>query len=542
MTGPRTEADTIGDLLLRAAERAPAAAAVVFPKQRATYAELVQGSMRMARGLHAVGVRPGEHVGILMPNCLAMVEALFGVALLGAVSCPINARYRSAELRHVIEDADLAVLLTSDTVEEHVDYVPLLYEALAGLADCDPEHVRVEAAPKLRTVVVFGRRRATGMMGQERFGAHADSVPDSVVESSSTSVRGRDPAVVLYTSGTTANPRGCVITHEAIVRGSRATGLREQIGSGDVVWDPLPLFHTSGLQPLLYTLDAGARFLCMTHFEPGAAIAQIRANGVTLLKSTFPPVTMALVNHADFPALDVSRIRVVQIVAPPDTLRLVQAAFPNAAIQGAYGLCEAGGYVAVNEPEETLESRLRTVGRPFPGIEIRAVDEDGGDAAPGEPGELLVRGYTVFEGYYRDSAQTAKALDHDGWLHTGDRGTVDAAGRVTFLGRIKEMIRVGGENVAPAEIEGFLSTHPAVHLVQAVGIPDERLDEVPAVFVELKPGAAVTGQELIDHCRGKIASFKVPRYVSFVEEWPMSATKIQRFRLRDQLLAELGLG
>ena len=160
---------------------------------------------------------------------------------------------------------------------------------------------------------------------------------------------------------------------------------------------------------------------------------------------------------------------------------------------------------------------------------------------PGEPGELLVRGFTLFEGYHRAPGETADVLDADGWLHTGDRGAVDADGRVGFLGRIKEMIRVGGENVAPAEIEGFLSTHPAVHLVQAVGIPDERLDEVPAAFVELKPGAVASEQELIDHCRGQIASFKVPRYVRFVDEWPMSATKIQRFRLRDRLLAELGL-
>lgn len=541
MTGPWIEATTIGDLLLRAAERSPHTDAVVFPEQRATYAELVEGAWRVARGLHGVGVRPGEHVGILMPNCMAMVEALFGVALLGAVICPINARYRSAELRHVIENADLAVLLTSDIVEEHVDYVPLLHGALPGLADCDPGHVRIEAAPKLHNVVLLGRREAAGMMGREQFGALADSVPKAVVEPLRAAVRVRDPALILYTSGTTANPKGCVLTHEAIVRGSRATGLREQIGSDDVVWDPLPLFHTSGLQPLLYTLDVGARFLCMTHFEPGAALAQIKANDVTLLKSTFPPVTMALVNHEEFSALDISRIRVVQIVAPPDTLRLVQAAFPRAAIQGAYGLCEAGGYIAVNEPEEQLESRLHTEGRPFPGIEIRAVDLDGVDMPPGEPGELLVRGYTLFEQYYRDPVNTAEVLDRDGWLHTGDRGAVDADGRVTFLGRIKEMIRVGGENVSPAEIEGFLSTHPAVHLVQAVGIPDERLEEVPAAFVELKPGAVATEQELIDHCRGQIASFKVPRYIRFVEQWPMSATKIQRFRLRDRLLAELGL-
>jgi len=535
------EATTIGDLLLRAAERGRDRDAVVFPGVRRTYAELAEGSWRVARGLHALGVGRGEHVGILMPNCVEFVEALFGTALLGAVVCPVNARYRSAELAYVVENADHAVLLTSDIVEEHIDYVALLHDALPGLAGSAPQRLELAGAPRLRNVVMLGRREGPGMLGRDAFEALADSVPQAEVEPLRANVRVRDPGLILYTSGTTANPKGCVLTHEAIVRGSRAVAARERVTADDVCWDPLPLFHTSGLQPLLYVLDAGGRFVCMTHFEPGAGLDQIREEGATLVKSTFPPVTMALVNHPEFGSLDTSQIRLVQIVAPPDTLRLVQAAFPAAAVQGAYGLCEAGGYVAVNELDEELDLRLASEGPPFPGIEIRVVDPGGGDVGPGEPGELLVRGFTLFERYHRDPGTTREALDADGWLHTGDRGSLDEAGRITFLGRIKEMIRVGGENVGPAEIEGYLSTHPAVHLVQAVGIPDERLDEVAAVFVELKPGTRATEQELIEFCRGKIASFKVPRHVRFVEEWPMSATKIQRFRLREQLMRELRL-
>jgi acyl-CoA synthetase (AMP-forming)/AMP-acid ligase II len=532
------EVTTIGDLLLRAAERWPDRQAVVFPETSRTYAELAEGARRVARGLHALGVRRGEHVGLLMPNCIELVEAIFGVALLGAVLCPLNARYRSAELGYVVENADHVVLLTSDVVVEHVDYVPLLHEALPGLAETG----RSDAAPKLRHVVLLGEREAPGFLTGAEFARLADTVAPEELEPLRARVRVRDPGVILTTSGTTANPKGCVLTHEAIVRGSRAVAERERVTEDDVCWDPLPLFHTSGLQPLLYVLDRGGRFVCMTHFEPGAALAQIRAQGATLVKSTFPPVTMALVNHPDFASLDVSRIRLVQLVAPPDTLRIVQRAFPHAAIQGAYGLCEGGGYVAVNELDETDETRLQTEGPPFPGIEVRVVDPDtGADVPPGTPGELLLRGFTLFEGYYGDPQRTREVLDEDGWLHTGDRGSVDADGRIRFLGRLKEMIRVGGENVGPAEIEGFLSTHPAVHLVQAVGVPDPRLDEVPAVFVELKPGATATEAELIEYCRGKIASFKVPRYVRFVTEWPMSATKIQRFRLREQLLRELGL-
>ena len=234
-----------------------------------------------------------------------------------------------------------------------------------------------------------------------------------------------------------------------------------------------------------------------------------------------------------------STVRVVQIVAPAETLRIIAAAFPNAGIQGAFGICEGGGYLAVNELDEDLETRLRSVGPPFDGIEIRVVDPDGAEVATGEAGELLVRGFTVLRRYHRDPERTAEVLDADGWLHTGDRGSVDERGRISYLGRIKEMIRVGGENVAPAEIEGYLSTHPAIHLVQAVGVPDERLDEVVAAFVELLPGHDSREDELQAYCRGAIASFKVPRHIRFVTEWPMSATKIQRFALRDRLLAEL---
>jgi acyl-CoA synthetase (AMP-forming)/AMP-acid ligase II len=283
------------------------------------------------------------------------------------------------------------------------------------------------------------------------------------------------------------------------------------------------------------------RFISMTHFDAAHGIRQVRDERVTLLISTFPPITMALIAHPDFAHLDVSSIRLVQIVAPAETLRAVAAAFPQGGIQGAFGMCEGGGYLAVNELDEDLETRVRTVGPPFEGVEIRAVDADGHDMPPREPGELLVRGFTVLKRYHGDPERTAEVLDADGWLHTGDRGTIDEEGRVSFLGRIKEIIRVGGENVAPAEIEGYISTHPAVHLAQAVGVPDEHLDEVPAVFVELVPDGEATEQELIDFCRGRIASFKVPRYVRLVSEWPMSATKIQRFVLRERLLEELGL-
>ena len=460
---------TIGQLLVEAAERWPDRIAVSFPDGARTYAELADAARRTARGLHALGVRPGEHVGVLMPNGPELVDAIFGVALAGGVLCPLNARYRATELAHVVARAEHVVLLTSDAIVDHVDYVPILHEALPGLAETGRSSTGARA-PRRRAA-----RRAAGARDAERRGARrarGEPSPTTTSRARPAMWTADDPGLVLTTSGTTAHPKGCVLTHDAIVRGSRAVAERERVTGDDVCWDPLPLFHTSGLQPLLYVLDRGGRFLCMTHFTADAGLEQIRAEAPTMIKSTFPPVTLALVDHPAFGSIDTSRIRLVQLVAPPDTLRRVQRAFPHAAVQGAYGLSEAGGYVAVNDLDEGDETRLTTEGRPFPGIEIRAVDPDSGETcAPGEPGELLVRGFTLFRGYHGDPERTAEVLDADGWLHTGDRGTVDAEGRVAFLGRIKEMIRVGGENVGPAEIEGLVSTHPAVHLVQAVGVP-----------------------------------------------------------------------
>jgi acyl-CoA synthetase (AMP-forming)/AMP-acid ligase II len=290
----------------------------------------------------------------------------------------------------------------------------------------------------------------------------------------------------------------------------------------------------------MFVLQAGATLLSMTHFDPGAALAQIAAERPTLIYPCFPAIASALFNHPDFGAVDMAQVRVMINVAPVDTLRGLQAQLPHVAQIGSYGLTEGGGVVSFNDWQESEEDRLNTVGPPLRGMEVRIVDPESGSVLqPDQPGEMQVRGIGVFGGYYKDQEKTAATLDAEGWLHTGDLCSVDENGRIRYLGRYKEMLKVGGENVAPAEIESFLSTHPAVKLCMAVGVPDSRLTEVAAAFVELKEGTTATEEELIAFCKGKIASYKVPRYVRFVTEWPMSATKVQRFRLRDDLMAEL---
>jgi acyl-CoA synthetase (AMP-forming)/AMP-acid ligase II len=536
----RSHPTTIAGLLLASAARRPAHEAVVFAEERFTWAELRHDAIRAARSLASLGVGRGDHVGLLMPNCPDFVVAFFGAQLLGAVVVPVNTRFRSRELGYVFENADLKVLLTSDIVDEHVDFAERVGESLPSLEGASPERLELEEAPRLRTIVLLGRREAAGMLTRGRFDELAGATSQDAVLDAAAASAADEIALMLYTSGTTADPKGCLITHDAAIHVWTTAADRLRITADDRMWDPLPLFHMSCLGPLLFTSALGGTLVTTTHFEPGAALDQIEREQATWLYSVFPPITMALVTHPSFASRDLSSVRGLLNVAPPDTMRLIQSGFaPAINVGGHFGMTEASGAITCNEWDATPDEQAETHGAPLPEIEVRAVDPETRAEQPrGVPGELLVRGRGLFRGYHRDPELTATALA-GGWLHSGDLGVIDEKGLVTYLARLKDMLKVGGENVAPAEIESHLSTHPAVKLVQVVGAPDEKLGEVVAAFVELAPGRDATAEELVDHCRGRIASFKVPRYVRFVDEWPMSATKIQKFQLRERIAAEL---
>lgn len=538
------QATTIGDILLRAAEHRPDREAIVFPHSRFTYREVAERAIQTARSLVAIDVGAGDHVGLLMPNSPEFVFGFFAAQLLGAVAVPINTRFRAHELSYVIAYADIEVLLTSDIVDEQVDFVERLSEAFPGLpASPDPARLALTDAPTLRCVVLLGDKAPPGLLGRAQFDALAPAVDEAEIERRRGSVRVRDIALILFTSGTTAYPKGALITHEAAFRVWVSAASRLGITADERIWDPLPMFHMGCLGPMIFAFNLGATLLSTLHFEPGAALEMIERERVTWVESVFPPIVMGLIRHPDFPQRDLSRVRGLLNVAPPDTLRMIQAAFPNAVqIGGPFGMTEAAGVITCNRWDATPDEQAETAGAPVLGTEVRVIDpETGEELGTGRPGELQIRGPGLFDGYYKDPENTASAMTTDGWLRSGDLGRINGNGLVTYLGRLKEMLKVGGENVAPAEIESYLSTHPAIKLVQVIGVPDERLDEVPAVFVELATGQELTAEEVIAHCEGAIAGFKVPRYVRFVTEWPMSATKIQKFRLREQLLAELGL-
>jgi acyl-CoA synthetase (AMP-forming)/AMP-acid ligase II len=536
---------TLGDLLLSAADAHADSPAIVFPDFRLTYAELRDRAMWRARSLIALGVERGEHVGILLPTCHEFPELFFAVALCGAVPVPVNARYQAHELAYVIDNGDLVTVITTDQIAEQVNFVERMTRGLPDIArNSDPSNLTVGNAPRLRALVLLGKSEAPGFMRQADFEALADTISEDDVHERRMRVCVRDPGLMLYTSGTTANPKGAVISHEAMVRNSIALGRqRYRLTAEDSFWSPLPMFHIAAILPIVASFDVGAAYLTMSYFDAGVALRMLEQERATVTYPCFITIMADLINHPDFEKTDLSHVRLMNsnfAVQPPGIAEAMQKAMPNTIQVGTFGMTETAGTVCTSELDAPLERRITRLGTPLPGMEVRIVDADTGEDMPtGERGEILVRGYSLFEYYYKDPVKTAEAKDDDGWYHTGDVGSLDEDGSIMFYGRTKDMLKVGGENVAAAEIESWLARHDAVKMAQVVGVPDSRLGEVAAAFIELKAGASVEPEELVAHCKGEIASFKVPRYIRFVTEWPMSTSKIQKYKLKEQLTAEL---
>ncbi len=545
LSSVRIQATTLGDLLMIAADQYPDTDAVVLPDKRITYAQLVDRAMARAKSLRALGVGPGDHVGLLLPTSMDFAESMFAIAMLGAVTVPINARYQPPELAYVTSNADLVAILTTDKYDDAVNFVERLHAALPGLKGADGAKLYLEEAPKLRNVVVYGSTKADGMLSAAEFGALAASVEDNEIHLRRLQTRLGSTALILYTSGTTANPKGCMISHEAMVRNSMALADRYELTADDSFWSPLPMFHIAAILPLAASASRGGTYITTPHFDAGEALRTLQERKVTCTYPCFWTIMGDLVKHPDFESTDLSSVRMMNAnfaVQPEVVGTTMEAAMPDTVYVGTFGMTETAGTVTTSCLDDSREDRFTRLGVPLAGMEIKVVGEDGNELPSGERGEALIRGYSTFDRYYKAPGKTAEALDAEGWFHSGDLCSIDEKGQVMFHGRLKDMLKVGGENVAAAEIEGCLQQHDAVKLAQVVGVPDARYQEIPAAFIELNDGRTAAEQELIDFCKGKIANFKVPRHVRFVTEWPQSATKIQKFKLKEQIIGELELG
>jgi fatty-acyl-CoA synthase len=533
-------ATTLGDLLDRAADEHADREALVFPAERVTYGELAARAGEMARGLVGLGVGHGDKVGILLPNCVASVAAMFAAAKIGAVPVPVNARFKALELGQVLAHSTMRLLITTSAQPGEPDFPALLREVFPTLAGQQPRVLRVPEAPDLRQIVLVDAAAVPGFLSVDDLSGAAVGTPPELVAERQERVRIRDTAIIMYTSGTTAAPKGAMISHEALTRvADGAAHVCFELTPADRVWCALPLFHIGGIAFAITCIHAGCTYCHVGFFQPEAALHHLVAEHCTVALAAFETIWLAVLNAAGFVTADLGALRLVMAVGVPERLRGMQERVPHAVQVSCFGQTEVSSFLSLSRLDDPLEKRLTTGGHPLPGMEVRVVDPEGRDLPPDTHGEICFRGANAFDGYFRDPAETRRSIDADGWCHTGDLGTMDAEGRVTFVSRIKDMLKVGGENVAAAEVESYLLRHPAVQIVAVVGAPDARYVEVPAAFIELKPGMPATEEEIIEFCRGRIAGYRVPRYVRFVDEWPMSGTKIKKYVLRERIASEL---
>ena len=527
---PFTEVATLGDLLLRSAEDQPQRNALILPGQSATFAELRDAAGRVAKALASLGVEPGQHVAILVPNCVEFAAALFGVSLIGAVAVPLNVRNRATELRYIIRNSDAVALITSDDPADPVDFIAILEESFAE-ASGQPATLR-------HCLLIRGKNRGA-FVGADHFLAYAATVTDDELDERRRRIRVRDPALIIYTSGTTANPKGCVLSHEAVTRGPvERSRYRLSAANHDVTWGAGPLYHIGSLAPFIGSIGVAGTYLTDTFFEPERALRMMETHGVTLAWPWFSAIVQGLIDHPTFDPSRLPHLRYLFMIAPPTLVDRVQDVLPRTEVLQACGMTETAGVFALCGPDEDRQSRSTTNGRPSPGIEVRIIDPDNGaDCADGIMGEIWVRGYNVMDRYWDSPEKTAETLTEDRWLKTGDLYTRLPSGSLIFGGRCKDMLKVGGENVAAIEVEAYLCTHPAVKIAEVVGRPDSRLDEVPVAFIELRQDLTADEAALIAHCKGRIANYKVPRAIHFMaaDDWPMSATKIDKRALRLRL-------
>jgi fatty-acyl-CoA synthase len=519
---------TVAGALDAAADGYGARGAVLFQDLGLTYAELRERADRLAAGLAALGLRKGEHVAVWLPNGLEWVVVELAIARLGLVLVPISTRYKRAEAEYILRQSDAVALVLADRFLR-IDFLALLDELAGGRF----RGSGVASCPSLRHVIVHGERVPPGSvslaeLGGERPLARADHPV----------VLPQDPFLILYTSGTTGFPKGATLSHRNVVYNTFHMAERMRLDERDRILLMPPLFHVFGcVNGVVAAISHASSVVVQELFEPGDALTLLERHACTAVYGTATMFQM-LLDHADLdrgrrPAL---RTGMIGSMPVPDTvMRGVVERLAAPEICNSYGQTEASVSL-LTEAGAGLDVLLRGVGPPVPGVELRVVDPGTDrDVAPGEDGEIRVRGPHLMLGYYKMSEKSAEAVDPDGWLRSGDLGRQVGPGLYRITGRIKDMYITGGLKVYPAEVENILYRHPAVVQVAIVGVPDERLGEVGHAFVQSRPGEQAGPEDMIDFVRARLAGYKAPRFVTFVDEYPTTANgKIQKFRLRDQ--------
>ena len=512
---------------------------------RWSYRELGERVHAFAAGLLALGLEPGDRVAIWAPNCAEWVIAQFATAKAGIILVNINPAYRLSELDYALNKVGCRALITA-TAFKSSDYVGMINALAPELAASAPGKLNAERLPKLEIVVQIGGPKAAGMFAFDHVLRMGGAAQRARLSELARSLQFDDPINIQFTSGTTGAPKGATLTHHNILNNGFFIGETMRYTDQDRVCIPVPLYHCFGM--------VIGNLACITHgsamvfpgegFDPLATLQTVAEERCTSLYGV-PTMFIAELEHPQFSSFDLSSLRTGVMAGAPcptEIMRRCVDLMHLSDITIAYGMTETSPVSTQTSVDDPLDRRVSSVGRVHPHLEVKIIDTDGRIVPRGTAGELCTRGYSVMRGYWDDPERTAQAIDAAKWMHTGDLATIDADGYCNIVGRIKDLVIRGGENVYPREIEEFLYRHPKIQDVQVFGVPDERYGEELCAWVKLRAGESLTVEEVKAFCQGQIAHYKIPRHVRFVEEFPMTVTgKMQKFLMREQMVAELGL-
>jgi fatty-acyl-CoA synthase len=537
---------TVGGVLDEAARRWPESDALVVPHQnvRWTWVELRAEARRFAAGLIGLGLNPGERIGIVAPNCAEWVVAQFGTAYAGLILVNINPAYRVTELEYALNKTECRAIITAQRFKSS-NYVDMLTELAPDLGTSDPGALQAARLPELRTVIVLDERAVAGCLNFSGVIESAGRTDLQSFESVESRLDFDDPINIQFTSGTTGTPKAATLTHHNIVNNAKISAEVMQFSESDRLCIPVPMYHCFGM--VLGTL------LCATHgativfpsagFDPAAVLRTVEAERCTALHGV-PTMFIAELEVPDFDRYELGSLRTGIMAGAPCPIELMHRVMEDmhlAEITIGYGMTETGPLSTQTSVEDRLDLRVTTVGRVLPHTEVKIVDEQKRIVDRGVPGELCTRGYCVMPYYWHDEERTRKEIDSSHWIKSGDLATIDDEGYVRVVGRIKDMIIRGGENIYPREIEEFYYSHPMIDEVEVFGVPDKKYGEAVAAWIKLRAGQSLSAEEIREYGKGRLAHFKIPQFVRFVDEFPMTVTgKVKKYVMREQMSEELG--
>ena len=537
--------ETIGSYFDKIAELHSTNSALIVRHQGInwTYGELQAQVNRLAMGLIHLGIGPGDRVGIWGPNSSEWVLVQLATAKIGAIMVCINPAYRLYELEYALNKVECKTLIT-DVSFKTSDYLGMINTLAPELESSHPGQLEAKKLPYLKHVIRMGSDNSPGMYNFDAVCAAGTDDDQVTMDALQGRLQPDDAINIQFTSGTTGNPKGATLSHCNILNNGFLTGLAMQLGPDDKLCIPVPLYHCFGMVlSVLACVSHGATMVFPgPAFDPEETLKSVETEGCTALHGV-PTMFITELDHPRFSDYDLSTLRTGIMAGAPcpvEVMKRVLSEMHMDDILIAYGQTELSPINNMTLPNDTLERRTETVGRAMPWVEIKVVDEAGRVVPVGQKGEICTRGYSVMQGYWNDEERTAETIDSAGWLHSGDIATMDEAGYVRIVGRIKDMIIRGGENIYPREVEEFLYQHPAISEVQVFGVPDEKMGEEVCAWIQLNDGFDLSDEDVKAYCRDQITHFKIPRHIRFVTEYPMTVTgKIQKFIMRDEMLTQL---